>query len=124
MGLDMFLEGAYNTPEGLKTREFLYWRKHYPIMAWFDEELGGVENLVKYDITLEQLDKLKEWCRQIYKDGTFDKCESFKHDDWVITKHNQDFDEYLLKGCKATVTMIDELLNEEKPEYLIFHAWW
>lgn len=51
-----------------KTLNVLDWRKAYPINGWFSHTLGGIQNLVKQEVTVEQLAQLLEDAQRVLDD--------------------------------------------------------
>ena len=127
MGLDMFLEQVEEVDDnGLIFNEFLYWRKNYPIMSWFDEEYNGVGNCIRYKMTREGLKNLRDWCRKVSDDGHFHECDSFEQRTWIIDELNDEWKDYLLADCKDTADKIDEFFKDDDGSisYWLFHGWW
>lgn len=127
MGLDMFLEQVEEVDDGgLIFKEFMYWRKNYPIMSWFDEEYNCVGNCIRYKMTREGLRKLGDWCRKVYEDGHFHECDEFEQRGWIIQEANEEWKEYLLGDCKNTADNIDKFFEEDDGSisYWLFHGWW
>lgn len=128
MGLDMFMHECREGPMDTYTlSEFMYWRKEYPIMAWFDERFHNIENCRRYRMTRKDLCDLADWCDKTVKMGNFHQFDEYEYTGWVDMEQFEKYSEEYLEVLKDTSERIREYFNEGKDEgvdYWVFYGWW
>ena len=68
MGLDMFMIKRKKNVKDDEWNEVCYWRKANQIHKWFvDHVQNGVDDCGEYKVTEEQIDELRELCKELVK---------------------------------------------------------
>lgn len=122
MGLDMYLvKGQDNENE----KEIHYWRKAYPIMDWFENQYGGVENLQKYKVSKDDMINLKDYCEEIYGDGHFQEMDELEIKGWTTENELAEWFDWHMEHILKTKDFLEQFLKEENDwEDIYFFAWW
>ena len=99
-----------------------YWRKANAVHAWFvDNVQKGVDDCGYYDVTTEDLEKLKSICQQAIKSKKTDMLQPRSGFFFGSTT----VDEYYWDDLKSTVKQIDTLLKMDWSKHRFFyHSSW
>ena len=135
MGLDMMLYGVNtktdsNNKFSMEFEEVAYWRKANAIHNWFVENIqGSVDNCAYYLLDKSNLEDLALLCKKVLKNPTVENAmellptqEGFFFGGTDLT---DEFEmEWYLDGLKYTVSIISELLRDNKYQYFSYHSSW
>ncbi len=126
MGLDMFLEGVNYIDSDHYDGEYrltkvMEWRKAYAIMDWFTANLmEGYElhNCARYNLPKEDLEDLVQFCKDFIESPTGAISET--NATWYVERYR----DYDIEECRDTISIINQIIKEDKYEFYMFHAWW
>ena len=133
MGLDMYLYGINHFDEIdlkketvkikiIKTEE-IYWRKSNHIHKWFvDNVQGGHDDCHCYEVSHEDLIKLKEVCESVLLKR--DKAHELLPTQSGFFFGSVDYDEYYFYDCQRTVDEINRVLEESNYDYFEYASSW
>ena len=104
MGLDTGIDSKDGT-------EIIYWRKANAIHRWFVENVQeGVDECDEYEVTVEQLTKLRDLCNQVIENQEL--AEELLPTQSGFFFGSTDYDEWYLENALKTRSCLDELLSQ------------
>lgn len=126
MGLDMVLDGVqYLSPltkPNIKKRKIIMtlevtWRNARHIHNWFVENVqNGYDDGNRYDVTFNQLNTLRNYCREILNDNS-------KASELLPTDSTHGYDEYYFQTIEKTYKELSKLIDEpNKYEWFSYYG--
>jgi len=128
MGLDMYLtrvEKDYNGNE--TTSDVGYWRKANAIHNWFVQELAdGVDECQEIKVTMEDLYRLRDLCKQLLKDRDDKEAQDKLPTTRGFFFGTTEYDEGYWYDLEKTALIIDYLdyMSSYRHEGFIYQASW
>ena len=117
MGPDMYLRDSNDN-------EVVYWRKANQIHAWFDNCLGGVENLEVYRITESMVKELLSTCRNVLANP--DKAQELLPTQSGFFFGSTEYGEWYFDDITYTIEKFEQIMKtfNFKRNQLYYTAWW
>lgn len=129
-------EANLHTPEGVKHivfrsiwEEIGRWRKANHIHKWFvDHVQGGEDNCEKYEVTKDDLLKLKDTCEKVLnlEWKTPKRLEKILPTQGGFFFGGTEYDEYYFSDVEATIEIINKVLEttDFEKELVVYEASW
>ena len=88
-----------------------YWRKANQIHKWFvDEVQKGEDNCERHSVSKEQLESLRQLCKDVLKDKT--QAQNLLPIQEGFFFGGDKYDEYYFQDLEDTINIIDKILKE------------
>jgi len=99
-----------------------YWRKANAIHKWFVDNIQGVDDCREYDVSRDELKKLKELCKEVLKNKSkahelLPTCEGFFFG-------GTGYDEWYYSSLKNTIKIINKCLKMPKEWTFTYSSSW
>lgn len=130
MGLDMYLFGVkeesnlhdYNLGKVITQIEIGYWRKANPIHDWFVKNVqNGIDNGATYEVSLENLNTLKNISENILKEP--ERAEELLPTSDTFIFGNTGYDELYFYNIQRTIDICNYALGKNF-DYFTYQSNW
>lgn len=125
MGLDMYLHYKNKMGYDDEAELAIYWRKSNAVHGWFERHIsyGGIENCELYDVTVDDLEQLRDDCKEVLYDHS--KAPEILPSQEGFFFGQTDYNRYYFEDLMDTIIDIEKLLDScESDEQFVYHAWW